>query len=110
MLKIATLLLALAAPAFADVKLPETAADHQAMAKEYQDKAAAYKKEAAMHKEMAEEYKKAVAPGGKTGPNPWAKKMEKHCRAIIADAEKMAADAEKMAEYHTMRAKELEGK
>jgi hypothetical protein len=112
MLKIATLLLALAAPitAFADAKLPETVAEHQAMAKQYQDKAAEYRKEAAFHKEMADEYKKTIAPGGKSGPNPWAVKMEKHCRAIIADAEKMAADADKMAEFHAMRAKELQGK
>ena len=36
--------------------------------------------------------------------------MEKHCLAIAADADKMAADAEKAAEFHTLRAKEVQGK
>jgi hypothetical protein len=93
------------------VKVPQTAADHLALAKSYQEKAVAYKKEVAEHKAMADAYKKSAAPGTKsTGENPWAKKMEEHCRAIAADAEKLAADAEKAAEYHTLRAKELQGK
>jgi hypothetical protein len=99
------------APAPATAKIPETAADHLALAKSYQEKAAAYKKEAADHRAMAEAYKKSVPPGPKGGSeNPWAKKMEDHCHAIAADADKMAADATKAAEYHTLRAKELHGK
>jgi hypothetical protein len=97
--------------AAAESKVPETAADHQALAKSYQQKAATYRKEAAEHREMADAYKKSVpgpAKGG--GENPFAKKMEAHCRAIATDAEKLATDAEKAAEFHTMRAKELQGK
>lgn len=113
MLSTAMLLAALALPAMAhaQAKMPETAADHLALAKSYQDKAALYRKEVAEHKAMAEAYKKSAAPAGKaTGENPWAKKMEAHCRAIAADAEKLAVDADKAAEYHTLRAKELQGK
>ncbi len=42
--------------------------------------------------------------------NAWNEKMQKHCKALSADADKLAADAEKAADYHTMRAKELQGK
>lgn len=108
-----TLIALLSAPlaTLAQSKVPASAADHLALAKSYQDKAASYKKEAAEHRTMAEEYKKSAAPGVKGGPeNPWVKKMEAHCRAIATDAEKLAADAEKAAEYHTLRAKELQGK
>ena len=95
-----------------DVKLPQTAAEHEAMAKQYTDQAAQYKKVADDHKAMAEAYKKSVAmpeiKGGKK--NPWVTKMEKHCEMLAKDAEKLAADATKAADYHTMRAKELQGK
>jgi hypothetical protein len=38
---------------------------------------------------------------------PEAVKMEKHCMAIVKDAEKLAADAEWSEKYHRARAKEL---
>ena len=92
------------------VKLPETASDHLAMAKEYDEKAAAWRKEAEYHREMAAAYKKE-RPDFKGGMrNPWTVKMEKHCAKIYTDAEKLAADAEESAKYHRLRAKELEGK
>ena len=95
-----------------DVKIPQTTAEHEAMAKQYKDQAAQYKKVAADHRAMAEAYKKSVAmPEMKGGQkNPWVAKMEKHCGILAKDAEKLAADAEKAADFHTMRAKELQGK
>jgi hypothetical protein len=36
--------------------------------------------------------------------------MEKHCHALAADLDKLAADSQKAADYHMLRAKELEGK
>jgi hypothetical protein len=108
------LAMAVAAPlraAFAEPAVPQTAADHSALAKKYSDEAAAYRKTAAEHKEMAEAYKKGTAGPSKSGtPNPWAKKMEAHCGKIAKDAEALAVDADKAAEYHTARAKELQGK
>ena len=106
---VAALLFSIAAAA--ETKIPESAADHLALAKSYQEKAATYRKEAADHRAMADAYKKGTpgaAKGG--GGNPWAKKMEAHCRAIATDADKLAADADKAAEFHTMRAKEVQGK
>ena len=102
-----------ATAALADgMKVPETAAEHEAMAKSYKDQAAQYKKVGDDHRAMAEAYKKSVAmPVDKTGKkNPWLVKMEKHCAMLAKDADKLAADATKAAEYHTLRAKELQGK
>jgi hypothetical protein len=97
---------------FADeVKIPETAAEHEALAQEYKDKAAQYKKVGHDHRAMVEAYKKRIAmPASKSGQkNPWLVKMEKHCAMLAKDADKLAADAVKAAEYHTMRGKELQG-
>lgn len=93
-----------------DMKVPETVADHQALAKQYADKALAAKAEAQHHRDMAAAYKKSAASLPKLGPNPWVVKMERHCKALEKDAEKMAADLQKAADYHALRAKELEGK
>ena len=96
---------------FAQPKVPQTVADHLALAKSYQEKAAAYRREAAYHRAMAEEYRKSVpAPPKIRGENPWAKKMEAHCLTIAADAERMAKDADTAAQFHTLRARELQGK
>ena len=80
------------------------------LAKSYAEKAAAYRAEAEHHRQMAEAYKKSVATTPKAPANPWATKMHRHCMAFVKDAEKLAADAQKAADYHTLRAKELEGK
>jgi hypothetical protein len=93
-----------------EAKVPATAAEHEAMAKQYKDQATQYKKVAEDHKAMAAAYAKAH-PDAKGGTkNPWNEKMQKHCKALAADAEKLAADAEKAADFHTLRAKELQGK
>lgn len=116
---IAVLIIALAGAALAQssqqaapaqVKIPQTPEDHFALAKRYQEQAAANRQLAAEHRAMAEEYKKSIAPPTKAGPNPYGKKMEAHCLTIAKDAEKLAADADKAAEFHTLRGKELQGK
>ena len=100
--------LLLAGSASAEMTMPQTAEDHLKLAQSYRDKAATYKKEAQEHRDMAEMYKQSIAPGGKSGPNPWAKKMEAHCMKIVKNAEAMAADAEFAAKIHELRAKELQ--
>lgn len=116
--RIRTILAALAFTAFAvgaatshadEVKLPETAADHEALAKQYKEEAAQYRKVVGEHQAMAAAYAKAH-PDPKAGKNPWNAKMQKHCEALAKDAEKLAVDADKAADYHTLRAKELQGK
>lgn len=93
------------------VALPKTAADHQALAKQYEEKAAEYRKEAATHREMAaaaRRYQEEMR-GHPTAASDAAAKMAKHCGAIMTDADKLAADAEAAAKFHHLRAKELQG-
>ena len=117
--KIGTVLASLAFAAFVftarttfadEAKVPTTAAEHEALAKQYKDQAAQYRKVAEEHKEMAAAYAKAHPDAKGGAKNPFNEKMQKHCKALAADAEKLAADAEKAADFHTMRAKELQGK
>jgi hypothetical protein len=116
---IRTILAAFAFAAFAmsatasyadDAKVPTTTAEHDALAKQYKDQAAAYKKVGDEHRAMADAYAKAHQPGKGQNSNPFNDKMQKHCAALAKDADKLAADAEKAADYHTMRGKELQGK
>jgi hypothetical protein len=96
----------------AEYALPKTAADHEAMAKDYEAKAAEYRKVAADHREMAaaaRSYEEGFR-GNPTAASTAAAKMEKHCSAIMADADKLASDAESAAKFHHMRAQELKGK
>jgi hypothetical protein len=93
-----------------DVKVPETAADHEALAKTYQEKAANYRKDVEWHKSMAAAYAKGHPDPKGGAKNPWNAKMQKHCQQLAAEAEKLAKDTEKAAEFHTMRAKETQGK
>jgi outer membrane lipoprotein-sorting protein len=99
-----------AAPSFAEgTAAPTTVAEHQARANTYKEQAAQYRKAAEEHKQMAAEYAKKN-PDMKTQKNPSNEKMQKHCMMLAKDYEKLAADADKAAEYHEMRAKEMEGK
>jgi len=104
-------LMVTASPALADeMKVPTTTAEHDAIAKQYRDQSTEYKKVADEHRQMAAAYAK-VHPDAKGGAkNPVNEKMQKHCMQLAKDADKLAADAEKAADYHTLRGKELQGK
>ncbi len=107
---VAFALTATASVAGESAKVPTTTAEHEALAKQYKEEAAMYKKTADEHREMAAVYAKAH-PDAKGGmKNPWNEKMKKHCEMLAKDADKLAADAEKAADFHTLRAKELAGK
>jgi hypothetical protein len=93
----------------AEPKVPRTAQDHATLAKSYADKTDAYRKEAALHREMAAAYRKSHPDTKGHGRNPWTVKMEKHCQAIARAADAFAAQTEKAADYHALRAKELQG-
>lgn len=95
----------------AEAMVPTTAEDHLAMSKKYQDQADAHRKEAQEHREMAASYKKGLDAHKSLGQrNPDVVKMEQHCSAIAAAAEKLAAEDQKAADYHALRARELKGK
>lgn len=93
-----------------EAKIPVTIADHQAMSRRYAEKAAGYRAEAAYHRAMAREYARSH-PDRKSGARSRAAvEMEKHCGAIIKDAERLAADSEWAAKFHEVQARALEGK
>ncbi len=92
-------------------RLPETPDEHLAMSGEYRKKAATFREEAAYHRKMLADYKAQVRPDPRQGfENPYVKKMRLHCEAYIKNADALAADAAKFAEYHRLRAAELQGK
>jgi uncharacterized protein HemX len=94
-----------------EMKAPQTAQEHRERAEQYRKKAAEYRKEAEAHKKMLADYSKTVARNPKdTGENAYIKKMRLHCEKYINAAEALAQEADEMAKYHTMRAKEMEGK
>lgn len=82
-----------------EAKVPESAADHAALAKHYDEKAAEWRREATYHQEMAAAYKKS-------GGNPSdVATMERHCTKISKNAEGMAEEAKVMADYHRLRSR-----
>jgi len=93
-----------------DAKVPTTTAEHENLAKQYQEQATQFKKVADDHRAMAAAYGKAH-PDSKGGvKNPWNVKMQKHCMMLAKDADKVATNAQKAADFHTARGKEVEGK
>src|SRR5262249_47621489 len=94
-----------------EMKAPQTAQEHRDRPSHYKKKAAEYRGEAESHKKMLADYSKGVAKNPKdTGENPYVKKMRLHCEKYINAAESLAREADEMANYHEMRAKEVEGK
>ena len=115
-----TLLLAITVPVFAqgqeqadsthEMKVPETAKDHHEMAEHYQKIEAQTRQEIEMHKKMLADFGQTVAKNPKAGENPYIKNMRLHCEKYIKASETLAAEAAESAKFHTLRAKELEGK
>ena len=93
-----------------DVKAPTTVAEHEALAKKYSGDAAQFKKVADDHRAMAAAYAAVHQPTNGPKSNEGSDKMKKHCELLAKDADKLASDSEKAADFHTLRAKELQGK
>jgi len=94
-----------------EAPIPQTVQDHLNLAESYRKKATEHRREIETHKKVLAEYSKGVAKNPKdTGENPYIKKMRLHCEKNMNDAENLARDAGEMARYHTIRARELQGK
>jgi hypothetical protein len=78
----------------------KTAADHEAIAAEYQRRAAAAKADSAKHAEMAAAYKKA---GGALVEK---QHIDKHCDILVDLYKKVAKEFETLAKDHEAMAKE----
>lgn len=93
------------------VKVPQTAQEHYALADRYQKEATELRGEIEQHNQMLAEYSKGVATNPKaTGENSYVKNMRLHCEKYIKAAEGLIAEDNELAKFHTLRAKELEGK
>jgi hypothetical protein len=116
-----TLLLAIAVPVFArgaeqdqsgdEMKVPQTAKDHYEKAEHYRKIETEDRQEIEMHRKMLAEFSKGVAKNPKDpGENSYIKNMRLHCEKYIKAEENLAGEAAEFAKFHTLRAKELEGK
>ena len=77
----------------------KTAADHEAIAAEYESEAAAAKAKAAEHRKMAESYKElGGAAIGKLH-------LDEHCERLVKSYEKEAMEDEALAKAHREMAK-----
>lgn len=90
--------------------VPRTVQDHQALAEHYQRQATELRAEVSMHREMLKTFGEGVAKNAKAGENPYLRKMRLHCEKYIKAAETLAAEATEFGRFHTLRAKELQGK
>jgi len=92
-------------------KVPQTAQEHYALADRYQKEATELRGEIEQHNQMLAEYSKDVAKNPKaTGENSYIKNMRLHCEKYVKAAENLMAEDTELAKFHTLRAKELEGK
>ncbi len=92
-------------------KPPLTVEGHLALVERYKRKAAEYRKEADDHRKMLAGYRRdaAVFPN-KTGREfPWFTKLRQRCEGYIQRADTLADESERFAEFHRMRARELQG-
>ena len=90
--------------------VPQTAEEHRQLAESYQKKAEAEREIVRGHEKMKVEYRMHAAGNPKFGETRWVKKMDRHCNALIGKAKVLADEFQKFADWHVMRAAELEGK
>jgi hypothetical protein len=85
------------------VENAKTAADHEAIAKLYDEEAAAARKKVAEHQKMGDSYKHVPAFNPKTQLAHFD--MPKHCASLVKSYESAAKEAEEMAAAHRAAAK-----
>jgi hypothetical protein len=85
------------------VQNAKTAADHEAIAKMYDEEAAAAKKKAEEHTKMGARYKHYESGNPKTQGVHFD--MPKHCANLVKSYEAAAKEAEEMASAHRAMAK-----
>jgi hypothetical protein len=85
----------------ATIAAAKTPADHEAIAKAYDEEAASLEKLAARHKDLGETYGQ---PGGK----PWQPAMSKHCSSVATELAAAAKDERALAAEHRKMAKGTE--
>lgn len=94
-----------------DVRVPQSAQDHLELAVLYEHVVQQERAQASNRRKLlSEELRRAAFPNKSGVELPWIVKIRRQGQSEIDRAEKAAADAQRSAEYHRMRAKELEGR
>lgn len=95
----------------AAVRVPQSPQDHVELAGLYQRLAAQQRGRAeSLRKSWAAEIKRQTPFPNKAGVEfPWLTRLKRQAQEEISRAESEAAEAGRFADYHRMRAKELEG-
>jgi hypothetical protein len=93
------------APVLADDKVPETPAEQQQAAADYQAKAKGHRAESEMHSRMAEMYGARIKGPHNRKPNPWLVNMVTHCKGAAAKANDLAKAEETIAKQLEQAAK-----
>ncbi len=83
----------------AQIEAAKTPAEHEAIAKLFEDEAASLTKKSEMHGDMAKTF---AAPGGK----PYMAALAKHCAALQKDYKAAARQNSELAAIHHRMAKE----
>lgn len=78
------------------VETAQTKADHEAIAKRFEEEAAEFDKQAAEHQRLADHYHKGMGAGPKGNPGLLAN----HCDNLVKNFKASAADAREMANLH----------
>jgi hypothetical protein len=87
-------------PTAEEVEKATTPAQHEALAQQYADEAADLRKKAAMHESMLKAYENASQYQKTRAVHGTGKGMVRHCKDLVAEYTKAAADAEAMAAEH----------
>ncbi len=92
-------------------KAPLTVEEHLALVERYRSKAAEYRNEADEHRKMLAGYRRdaAIFPNKSGREFPWFTRLRQRCEGYIQRADALAHEAERFAEFHRMRARELQG-
>lgn len=95
----------------ATVRVPRTPEDHLELAQRYSSLAGKERQRAeSLRASLARDLERFAVPPNKTGRDyPWVAKRKQEGEQQISHAAAAAAEAQRFAEFHRMRAKEIEG-
>jgi hypothetical protein len=85
------------------LEMAKTAADHEAIAKRFEDEAAQLEKQATEHERLAKRYRGGMGIGPKTN----AESLASHCDGMVKNLRASAQDAREMARIHHDIAQQL---
>ena len=78
------------------VETAQTTADHEAVAKRFEEEAAKFDKDAAHHERLGKHYRKGLG----VGPKGNADSLARHCDNLVKNFKASATDAREMAQLH----------